>query len=65
MNTQYIGKRFPTFKMPKGEIYARVRTGNLFGDDNVFWRWKIRPPDFNNLPAQILRGVKVADIARF
>jgi NAD(P)H-quinone oxidoreductase subunit H len=35
------------------------------GDDNVFpWRFKIRPPDFNNLQVlpSLLKGVKVADI---
>jgi len=69
---QFIGKKSsPTFKMPEGELYARVETGKgelgiyLIGGDNVFpWRWKIRPPDFNNLQVlpQLLRGMKVADI---
>jgi NAD(P)H-quinone oxidoreductase subunit H len=69
---QYISKKVaPTFKMPKGECYARVESGKgelgiyLIGDDNVFpWRWKIRPADFNNLQIlpHILRGVKVADV---
>lgn len=69
---QFIGKKSsPTFKMPQGELYARVETGKgelgiyLIGGDNVFpWRWKIRPPDFNNLQVlpQLLRGMKVADI---
>jgi NAD(P)H-quinone oxidoreductase subunit H len=69
---QYLGKKLaPTFKIPKGEHYVRVETGKgelgiyLIGDDNVFpWRWKIRPPDFNNLQVlpQLLRGMKVADI---
>ncbi|HCF27771.1 MAG TPA: NADPH-quinone oxidoreductase, partial [Cyanobacteria bacterium UBA11049] len=69
---QYIGKKIsPTFKMPKGEYYARVESGKgelgiyLIGDDNVFpWRWKIRPADYNNLQIipEIMRGVKVADI---
>ncbi|WP_026730892.1 NAD(P)H-quinone oxidoreductase subunit H [Fischerella sp. PCC 9605] len=69
---QYIAKKIaPTFKIPKGEVYARVESGKgelgiyLIGDDNVFpWRWKIRPADFNNLQIlpQLLRGMKVADI---
>ena len=69
---QFIGKKLaPTFKIPKGELYARVETGKgelgiyLIGDDNIFpWRWKIRPPDFNNLQVlpQLLQGMKVADI---
>lgn len=69
---QYIAKKVaPTFKIPKGEIYARVESGKgelriyLIGDDHVFpWRWKIRPADFNNLQVlpEILRGVKVADL---
>jgi NAD(P)H-quinone oxidoreductase subunit H len=69
---QFIGKKLaPTFKIPKGEHYVRIETGKgelgiyLIGDDNVFpWRWKIRPPDFNNLQVlpQLLRGVKLADI---
>jgi len=69
---QFIGKKSsPTFKMPEGELYARVETGKgelgiyLIGGDNVFpWRWKIRPADFNNLQVlpQLVRGMKVADI---
>jgi NAD(P)H-quinone oxidoreductase subunit H len=69
---QFIGKRIPpTFKIPSGEHYVRMETGKgelgiyIIGEDNVFpWRWKIRPPDFNNLQIlpQLLRGVKVADI---
>jgi NAD(P)H-quinone oxidoreductase subunit H len=69
---QFLGKKLaPTFKIPQGEHYVRVETGKgelgiyLIGDDNVFpWRWKIRPPDFNNLQIlpQLLRGKKVADI---
>lgn len=69
---QFFGKRIaPTFKIPEGELYARVETGKgelgiyLIGDDNVFpWRWKIRAPDFNNLQIlpQLLKGNKVADI---
>ena len=69
---QYISKKVaPTFKIPKGEHYARVESGKgelgiyLVGDDNVFpWRWKIRAADFNNLQIfpHIVRGVKVADI---
>jgi NAD(P)H-quinone oxidoreductase subunit H len=69
---QFLGKKLaPTFKIPQGEHYVRVETGKgelgiyLIGEDNVFpWRWKIRPPDFNNLQVlpQLLRGMKVADI---
>jgi NAD(P)H-quinone oxidoreductase subunit H len=69
---QYVGKKIaPTFKIPEGELYARVETGKgelgiyLIGDNNVFpWRWKIRAPDFNNLQVlpQLLKGKKVADI---
>jgi NAD(P)H-quinone oxidoreductase subunit H len=69
---QYLGKKLaPTFKIPQGEHYCRVETGKgelgiyLIGDDNIFpWRWKIRPPDFNNLQVlpQLLKGMKVADI---
>jgi NAD(P)H-quinone oxidoreductase subunit H len=69
---QFLGKKLaPTFKIPQGEHYVRVETGKgelgiyLIGEDNVFpWRWKIRPPDFNNLQIlpQLLRGMKVADI---
>jgi len=69
---QYIGKKIaPTFKMPKGEHYARVESGKgelgiyIVGDDNVFpWRWKIRAADFVNLQIlpHLLIGVKVADI---
>ncbi len=69
---QFIGKKSsPTFKIPEGEHYVRVETGKgelgiyLVGNDNVFpWRWKIRPPDFNNLQIfpQLVRGMKVADI---
>ncbi len=69
---QFLGKKLaPTFKIPTGEHYVRVETGKgelgiyLIGEDNVFpWRWKIRPPDFNNLQVlpQLLRGMKVADI---
>ncbi|KOP24610.1 MAG: NAD(P)H-quinone oxidoreductase subunit H [Pelatocladus maniniholoensis HA4357-MV3] len=71
-NYQFIAKKVaPTFKIPKGEVYARVESGRgelgvyLVGDDNVFpWRWKIRPADFNNLQVlpQLIRGRKVADI---
>jgi len=62
---QYIGKRF---KMPKGEIYAVLRVAGeriyLIGDDNLPGAGRFVQPDFNNLQplAQILRGVKVADI---
>jgi NAD(P)H-quinone oxidoreductase subunit H len=69
---QFIGKRIPpTFKIPEGEHYVRLESGKgelgifLVGNNNVFpWRWKIRPPDFNNLQIfpELLRGVKVADI---
>lgn len=69
---QFIGKKLaPTFKIPEGELYARVETGKgelgiyLIGDNSIFpWRWKIRPPDFNNLQIlpQLLEGAKVADI---
>jgi len=69
---QFLGKKLaPTFKIPKGEHYVRLESGKgelgiyLIGDDNVFpWRWKIRPPDFNNLQVlpQLLKGMKVADI---
>jgi len=65
--TSTLVKDFPTFKMPKGEIYAVLRVARRTGIYLVMimssWRWKI-PPDFNNLQplAQILRGVKVADI---
>jgi NAD(P)H-quinone oxidoreductase subunit H len=69
---QFLGKKLaPTFKIPEGELYARVETGKgelgiyLIGDENVFpWRWKIRAPDFNNLQVlpQLLQGMKVADI---
>lgn len=69
---QYIGKKIaPTFKIPKGEYYARVESGKgelgiyIIGDDHVFpWRWKIRPADFVNLQIlpHLLPGVKVADI---
>jgi NAD(P)H-quinone oxidoreductase subunit H len=69
---QFLGKKLaPTFKIPEGELYARVETGKgelgiyLIGNDNVFpWRWKIRPPDFNNLQVlpDLVRGNKVADI---
>lgn len=69
---QFLGKKLaPTFKIPEGELYARVETGKgelgiyLIGDENVFpWRWKIRAPDFNNLQVlpQLLKGMKVADI---
>jgi NAD(P)H-quinone oxidoreductase subunit H len=69
---QYLGKKLaPTFKIPKGEHYVRVETGKgelgiyLMGEDNIYpWRWKIRPPDFNNLQVlpQLLKGMKVADI---
>jgi NAD(P)H-quinone oxidoreductase subunit H len=69
---QFVGKKIaPTFKIPEGELYARVETGKgelgiyLIGDDNVFpWRWKIRAPDFVNLQVlpQLLKGKKVADI---
>ncbi|MCM1983473.1 NAD(P)H-quinone oxidoreductase subunit H [Lyngbya confervoides] len=69
---QYLGKKLPpTFKIPEGELYARVETGKgelgiyLIGDNNIFpWRWKIRAPDFNNLQVlpQLLKGKKVADI---
>jgi NAD(P)H-quinone oxidoreductase subunit H len=69
---QYVSKKIaPTFKIPKGEIYARVESGKgelgiyLVGDDNVFpARWKIRAADFNNLQIlpHLLKGVKVADI---
>jgi NAD(P)H-quinone oxidoreductase subunit H len=69
---QFLGKKLaPTFKIPEGELYARVETGKgelgiyLIGNDNVFpWRWKIRPPDFNNLQClpKLLQGVKLADI---
>jgi NAD(P)H-quinone oxidoreductase subunit H len=69
---QYLGKKIaPTFKIPKGEHYVRVETGKgelgiyLIGDDNMYpWRFKIRPPDFNNLQVlpQLLKGTKVADI---
>lgn len=69
---QFVAKKVsPSFKIPQGEIYARVESGKgelgiyLVGDDNVFpWRWKIRPADYNNLQIlpHLLRGVKVADI---
>lgn len=69
---QFLGKKLaPTFKIPEGELYARVETGKgelgiyLIGDENIFpWRWKIRAPDFNNLQVlpQMLKGMKVADI---
>ncbi len=69
---QFLGKKLaPTFKIPEGELYARVETGKgelgiyLIGDENVFpWRWKIRAPDFNNLQVlpKLLKGMKVADI---
>lgn len=69
---QFVGKKIaPTFKIPEGELYARVETGKgelgiyLIGDNNVFpWRWKIRAPDFNNLQVlpQLLKGMKVADV---
>ena len=69
---QFIAKKIPpTFKIPEGELYARVETGKgelgvyLIGDGSVFpWRWKIRPPDFNNLQIlpYLLKGMKVADI---
>lgn len=69
---QFLGKKLaPTFKIPEGELYARVETGKgelgiyLIGDENVFpWRWKIRAPDFNNLQVlpELLKGMKVADI---
>lgn len=69
---QFLGKKLaPTFKIPEGELYARVETGKgelgiyLIGNDNVFpWRWKIRPPDFNNLQVlpKLIKGMKVADI---
>ena len=69
---QFLGKKLaPTFKIPEGELYARVETGKgelgiyLIGDENVFpWRWKIRAPDFNNLQVlpTLLKGMKVADI---
>ncbi len=69
---QYIAKKIaPTFKIPKGEHYARVETGKgelgiyIVGDDSVFpWRWKIRAADFVNVQIlpHLLQGVKVADI---
>ncbi|OKH31099.1 NADPH-quinone oxidoreductase [Calothrix sp. HK-06] len=69
---QFVAKKVsPSFKIPKGEAYARVESGKgelgiyMIGDDNVFpWRFKIRPADYNNLQIlpQLLRGVKVADI---
>ncbi|NER26347.1 MAG: NAD(P)H-quinone oxidoreductase subunit H [Symploca sp. SIO1C4] len=69
---QYISKKLaPTWKIPAGEHYVRIETGKgelgifIVGNDNIFpWRWKIRPPDFNNLQVlpHLLRGVKVADI---
>jgi NAD(P)H-quinone oxidoreductase subunit H len=54
---QFIGKKIaPTFKIPAGEHYVRMESGKgelgvfIMGNDNVFpWRFKIRPPDFNNL----------------
>jgi NAD(P)H-quinone oxidoreductase subunit H len=61
----------PTFKIPKGEAYARVEAGRgemgifIVGDDSTTpWRWKIRPADFNNLQAlpQMVKGLKVADL---
>ncbi len=69
---QFIGKKIaPTFKIPEGDHYARVKIGRgemgifLIGNGNEFpWRWKIRAPDFVNLQILpfLLRGVKVADI---
>ena len=69
---QFIGKKVaPTFKIPAGEHYVRLESGKgelgvfIMGEDNVFpWRFKIRPPDFNNLQVlpHLLRGMKVADI---
>jgi NAD(P)H-quinone oxidoreductase subunit H len=69
---QYIAKKVaPTFKIPGGELYARVESGKgelgvyIIGNDDVTpWRWKIRAADFNNLQIlpHILTGAKVADI---
>ena len=69
---QYVAKKVaPTFRIPSGELYARVETGKgelgifLIGNNDVTpWRWKIRAPDFNNLQIlpHLLKGVKVADI---
>ena len=69
---QIVAKKVaPTFKIPGGQIYARVESGKgelgvfLIGNDDVTpWRWKIRAADFNNLQIlpHLLTGVKVADI---
>ncbi len=69
---QYVAKKVaPTFKIPGGELYARVESGKgelgvfIMGNDDVTpWRWKIRAADFNNLQIlpHILTGAKVADI---
>jgi NAD(P)H-quinone oxidoreductase subunit H len=69
---QYVAKKVaPTFKIPKGEAYARIEAGRgemgiyIVGDDSTTpWRWKIRPADFNNLQVlpQMVKGLKVADL---
>ena len=69
---QYVAKKVaPTFKIPNGELYARLESGKgeigifLQGNNDVTpWRFKIRAADLNNLQIlpHILKGAKVADI---
>ncbi len=72
MDYHYVAKMVaPTFKIPIGELYTRLESGN--GEIGVFINvnndftqciFKIREADLNNLKIlpNIINGAKIADI---